>query len=289
MRDRQTISLPDGRTLGFAEYGQADGRPLFYFHGWPGSRLQACSIDALASRRGLRVIAPDRPGIGLSDAKPGRGFSDWPADIAALADLLRIDRFLLLGISGGGPYALAAAALLPDRLIAAAVVSGAPPLDRPEHRGDLHWTYRTLASVRHFRRALLPPVLHSSRWMVGRGRDKPPLSWVMRSIAPADREALDQAGGWESISASYLEAIRHGADPVLEEGELYLKPWDFDPATIRVPLSIWHGTADLNLPCKLARQLAARIPHATTHWVDGAGHYSLPALHSDEILDQLER
>ena len=127
MPDSQTILLPDGRTLGFADYGDPGGRPLFYCHGWPGSRLQARTIDEHGRRRGLRVIAPDRPGIGLSDARPGRGFSDWPADIAGLADSLRIDRFLLLGISGGGPYALAAAALLPDRIDAVAVVSGAPP------------------------------------------------------------------------------------------------------------------------------------------------------------------
>lgn len=289
MRANQSIQLPDGRTLGFAEYGEPQGRPLIFCHGWPSSRVQGHLVAAAAQGRGLRVIAPDRPGIGLSTSLQGRGFSDWPVDLAALADALHIDRFLVLGFSGGGPYALATAALLPDRVVATAVVCGAPPLDQPEHRGDMHWTYRTLAAVKQLRRVVLPPVLDSSRWMVHRGHDKPPLSWLMRSIPPVDRKALDQRGGWEAVSASYLEAIRHGAGPVLEDGELYLRPWDFDPATIRGPLAIWHGTADRNLPCSLVKRLAARIPHASTRWVEGGGHYSLPTQHIDEILDELIR
>jgi pimeloyl-ACP methyl ester carboxylesterase len=287
VRENQTIRLPDGRTLGFSEFGDPQGQPMLYCHGWPSSRIQARGIHQPAADRGLRVIAPDRPGIGLSDPLPGRGFSDWPADVGALADALAIDRFALLGFSGGGPYALACAALLPDRLEAVGVVCGAPPLDRPADRAGLHWTYRTLASVKHFRQAVLPPVLDSSRWMINRGHDKPPLSWLMRSIPPVDRKAIERQGAWEMVSNSYLEAIRNGPGPVLEEGELYLEPWDFDPATIRIPTMIWHGTEDRNLPCELARRLAARIPRATTRWVEGSGHYSLAVLHIDEILDEL--
>jgi pimeloyl-ACP methyl ester carboxylesterase len=281
------IGLPDGRQLGISEYGDPRGRPVMFFHGWPSSRIQARPLDGLALARGLRVIAPDRPGVGDSDPRPGRRFGDWPADVAALADALGLGRFLVLAVSGGGPYALAVAARLPERVEAVSVVSGAPPLDQPADRRGLHWAYRTLAGARQLRRAVLPPVLGASRWMVGRGSDQPPLSWLLHTIAPSDREVLRESDGWDTVSASFLNAIRGGPQRVLEEGELYLQPWDFHPEAITMPVSFWHGSDDRNLPLPLVQRLAARIPHAVTHWVAGSGHYALPLRLAPVILDEL--
>lgn len=287
MNEERTITLADGRCLGFAEYGDSAGRPLMYFHGWPSSRLQGRALDRAACARGVRVISPDRPGIGLSDPLPGRGFGDWPADIRQLADQLGHPRFHVLGVSGGGPYALATAARLPERVVATSVVSGAPPLDDPADRDGLHWAYRMLASLERTRRAVVPAVIGAGRWMVERGSHKPPMSWILRSIPPVDREALRLTGGWEVVSRSFLEAARSNDGGVVTEGELYLKPWDFDPGEILGPVHIWHGTADQNLPCHLAQRLAARVPGATGRWIDGGGHYSLPLDHLEEIVDDL--
>ena len=287
MQEDATISLADGRRLGFAEYGEPGGRPLLYFHGWPSSRLQGKALDGPARARGVRVISPDRPGIGLSDPLAGRRFGDWPADVRALADALGLGRFHVLGVSGGGPYALVTAARLPERVRAAAVVSGAPPLDDPADRGGLHWAYRLLASLQRTRRAVAPAMLGAGRWMVERGDHKPPMSWLLRSVPAVDREALAVSGGWEVVSRSFLEAARGDGGALVAEGELYLQPWDFAPEEIRVPVRVWHGTADQNLPCGLARRLAARIPGAVSHWIDGGGHYSLPLVRLEEILDDL--
>lgn len=286
MQEDESIQLPDGRRLGFADYGDPAGRPVFYFHGWPSSRYQGRYLDPLARARGLRVISPDRPGIGLSDPKPSRHFSDWPADVAALADSLALKRFGVVGVSGGCPYTLATGTLLPDRVTRAAVLCGAPPVTGEDY-AEMHWIYRTLARAKPIRRAALPGILKLSRWMIQRGAARPPMSWLLNSIAPADREALKTLGGWDAIMRSYLEAIRNGPSPVLTEGELYLKPWDFQPEEIPVPVRFWHGTADANLPCGKTRQLADRIASAEGRWIDGEGHYSLPLRYAPEALDWL--
>src|SRR5690242_10978716 len=124
MRDSHVTVLPDGRDLGWMELGTSSGSPVFAFHGTPGSRLQFEIDDAPIRAAGLRLICPDRPGYGLSTFQPGRRLTDWPADVAYLADHLDIDRFAVLGTSGGGPHAAVCAALLGNRVTAAAIVSG---------------------------------------------------------------------------------------------------------------------------------------------------------------------
>ena len=287
MKENEQIRLPDGRALGYGEYGDPAGLPVLYFHGWPSSRYQAKLLHELAGERGLRVIAPDRPGVGLSDPMPARTFGGWPQDVAGLADALGIGRFRLYGISGGAPYTLATAAALPDRVIAAAIVCGAPPLGDPADRANMHWAYRTLTGLKKLRRTFPPPVIAASRWMIDRGADRAPMTWMMRSISPSDREAIADAGCWESVTRSYLEAVRNGSAPVLTEGELYLEPWDFSPENIRVPVAFWHGLADQNLPCDAAKKLAGRVPGSEGHWQEGEGHYSLPLRYRGPVLDWL--
>lgn len=287
MKEDERIELPDGRGMGYAEYGDPAGRPVLFFHGWPSSRYQAAHLDAPARELGLRVLAPDRPGIGLSDPKPGRHFSDWPADAMAFAAALGLGPLRIFGISGGGPYTLACCAALGGRVERAAVVCGAPPLVDDTAREHLHWVYRGLAGMPRFRRRALAALLPVSRWMIARGPSSAPMSWMMRSVGPADREALHQLGGWEVVTRSYLEAIRSGRDAMLTEGELYLEPWDFRPEDIRVPLRFWHGRADANLPCEVACKLAERIPTAQGTWVADEGHYSLPIRYAREVLEWL--
>ena len=128
--DRQ-IRLDDGRVLGVAEFGVADGAPLFYFHGFPGSRVEATLAEPAARELGLRVIAIDRPGFGRSDYLARRTIGDWPDDVAAVAERLGLERFAVVGVSGGGPYAAACAARLAPRLTAVGIVCGLGALDVP--------------------------------------------------------------------------------------------------------------------------------------------------------------
>src|SRR5215471_20729905 len=126
------ISLRDGRKLGYAEYGDPAGKPIFFFHGLPGSRLQRHPDGSIAIELGARIIAIDRPGYGLSDFQQGRTLLDWPDDVAQLADSLQIDQFAAIGLSGGGPYLLACAYSIPERINSATVVSGMGPVDDPD-------------------------------------------------------------------------------------------------------------------------------------------------------------
>ena len=127
-RQNQTFSLPDRRVLGFAEYGVPDGKPVLYFHGYPSSRLEAEPADEMARCRGLRFIALDRPGFGLSTPQPHRRILDWPKDVQAFAKGMRLPPFAVLGLSGGGPFALACAHALPrDMLTAVGLFASGPP------------------------------------------------------------------------------------------------------------------------------------------------------------------
>jgi pimeloyl-ACP methyl ester carboxylesterase len=285
MKEDEQARLPCGRMLGYAEYGDPAGRPVMFFHGWPSSRYQGKLLHAGAVARGLRVIAPDRPGIGLSDACGDRGFSQWPADVAALADRIGVDRFHVCGMSGGGPYALATAAEMPQRVIATAVLCGAPPLGDQAVRAQLHPVYRTLAGLHGLRRAAAPAAIGFSRWVIARGMGRAPLTWFLHSLPQHDREAITEADCWDSVTRSYLEGVRRGPGAVIEEGELYLSPWDFSPEEIRVPVGFWHGLADRNLPCSAARLLAARVPTADCYWIEDEGHYSLPLRYREQVLD----
>lgn len=287
MKEDQQVSLPDGRKIGYGDYGDPQGEPVFFFHGWPSSRFHGKMLHEGGLERGLRIIAPDRPGIGLSDPLPGRGFAAWPGDVAGLADALGIGTFRLFGVSGGCPYTLATAAALPERVRAAAILCGAPPLGSAEDKAHMHWAYRSLAGLKRLRRAVMPVFLGVSQWVVRRGSHRAPMSWVMKSIPPSDRTAIAEEGQWEEVTRSYLEAVRSGPSAVLADGELYLEPWDFAPEEIRVPVAFWHGTADNNLPCAVVQRLAGRIPGAEGHWIEGEGHYSLPIRYRDRVLDWL--
>ena len=143
-RLHQQIKLRDGRQLGFAEHGSPTGRPVFYCHGWPSSRLESSAVIPVCTEMGLRVIAPDRPGCGLSNFKARRTIADCASDLCELADHLGLEHFAVLGVSGGGPYAAACAARIPQRVSSATLVCSMAPLDAPGITKGMVLTHRCL-------------------------------------------------------------------------------------------------------------------------------------------------
>lgn len=285
-RETQFHTLASCRRVCFAEYGVPDGRPLYYFHGWPSSRLQARLLDDLGKDRGLRVIAPDRPGIGCSSPQPQRRLADWPPLLAELADALGHERFLVMGVSGGGPYAYAAAHWLPDRVEAASVIGGAPPLGEFPDKSELLFPYRVLLKLRPLAPLVMPPLLPVSRWISNHRPDEAPLSWCFRWLSPKDREALHKHDDLQIVLASFREGTRQGSRQLVADADIYSRDWRIDWDRITTPLDIWHGTHDRNLPLSMVRLIAERIPTAQTHWVE-EGHYSLPINRTDELVDSL--
>lgn len=273
-----------GFRLAWAEFGEREGIPTFYYHGWPSSRQQGRMLHHLAAEQGLRLIAMDRPGMGQSTRVDGRKLTDWPELMAGFADHLGVDRFLQLGVSGGGPYGLACAALIPERVAGSAVLCGAVSLAEGGLK-FLHRGYRMLAGMRHVSPWLLSPFFRVADKTARMNPRKPPLAWLLKTIAAADREVLlENDGLLEVLAASFQEGIRQGGRGVMSDADIYLQPWGFPLEEVRSPIDYWHGSDDQHIPARLAEALVARIPTATLRVIPGEGHFSLALRYAGEAM-----
>lgn len=270
----------------FREFGDPRGAPLFFFHGWPGSAVQGGLAHDDACELGIRVIAPDRPGIGLSPFVPNRGLTDWPEQLGRLADSLGIGRFTVLGISGGGPYALAAAWGLPERVICAGVVCGAPPVAELTDAARLHPSYRFLLWL--FRQSpLTVRALFAAARPVMFWKHAAQFLQPLRIVLPQpDAETLADSGYFEAVFGCQRDAFAN-VDGLFADAAIYARPWGFRPEDIRVPVHFWQGREDGNFHHTLAAELAARIPGAEFTLVDDEAHFSLPIRRVREVLASL--
>jgi pimeloyl-ACP methyl ester carboxylesterase len=265
----RTLELSDGRRLGYAEFGHYAGAPVMYFHGWPGARVEGRLGDDAARMSGVRLIAVDRPGMGLSTFQPNRRLLDWPDDVVEVAAGLGVDRFAVLGISGGGPYAAACAWKLSDRLTSAGIVSSLAPFDVPgavasmERRNRL--TFRLVQHLSVLRRLLMARVA----WLASRRPEGILDSGVS---AAADRQYLDRPNVRKVLVASLCEAFRAGSRGPAWEMGLYTRPWGFRLDEIRVPVHLWHGEQDVNAPISMGRYLATSIPGCRATFYPGEAH-----------------
>lgn len=283
----QTFNLSDGRTLAYAEYGDPQGQPLMYFHGWPSSRLEAGMVDASARRHHLRIIAPDRPGFGRSDFKPGRRLIDWPADVIELANELGLDRFTILGPSGGGPYAAVCAWKISGRLASVGIVSGQSPASASSFLSGMRPLNRRLALIGRW----APWLFRLFSWPVIRALKRDPdgyLTRLMSDLPEPDREVMARAEIRKPLQNGALEAFRNGSRGAALENALYARPWGFDLRAITMDVQLWHGELDLNVPPAMGHYLASTIPNCHAHFYAGEGHLSVFVNHMDEILFALK-
>lgn len=287
MKAECEVILPGGRQLAYAEFGRADGAPVFYFHGSPSSRLEPLLIgDEVLSRLGLRVIAPDRPGMGGSAFQPGRRLTDWPADVAALADALGLDRFAVLGNSGGGPYVAACAAKIPDRLRAAVIVSGGWRMDWPEARAGLPFPNRLTLLLARW----APPVLRLLLGMMkgaAQGKPEEEQAQLRQRMPPADSAAFMEPGRLEAFRLAMRECLRQGARGAAWDLGLYVRDFGFRLDEVRVPLMLFHGEQDSNAPIAMVRRAVAQLPAARLRTYAGEAHLSTLCNHMDEIAQAL--
>lgn len=285
-RDTRTLQLSDGRTLAFAEYGNVDAPALFFFHGFPGSRLDPPALWR-DEPRDVRVIAPDRPGTGLSTFQPGRRLIDWADDMRQLADSLDIARFRVAGFSGGGPYALAAAHGLGERVIATACIAGAGPLDTPDALAGMNRSNRLLFGMAKrtplLLRLLAVPNAHSHTRRPAATFAKATAS---KSTPAADRKVMSDPRFREISVAAMAEPFRQGVRGFVHEIGMYIDAWGFDPSVIQQPTLFWHGDQDVNVPLVMATGLAGRIAHSSLTVCPGEAHLLLPR-HWDEVVAQL--
>jgi pimeloyl-ACP methyl ester carboxylesterase len=268
-----TVLLPDGRRLGYAEYGDPDGPAAIYCHGFPSSRLEA----GLVRVSGVRLIAVDRPGYGLSDPQRRRRLLDFPRDVAHLADALRLDRFAVAGVSGGAPYAAALAYALGPRVSGCALISGIAPPGLGWEEGSPAGMLMALG-----RRPLALRALGFGVRRVVRRQDRATLKRLrVRAGFPPGDGGLD-AG--ELILRGWNEGLRASLDGPLSDARIYGRPWGFEPEDIRVPVVVWHGTRDRTVPVGAGRLMAHRIPGATAHILEGETHFSVIWHHHRAII-----
>jgi pimeloyl-ACP methyl ester carboxylesterase len=287
MNTESHIILPDGRRLAYAEYGRPDGHPVLYFHGAPSSRLEPLLVGEEAwGRLGLRVIAPDRPGVGGSDFQPGRGFSHWPADIVALADALGLGKFAVLGNSGGGPYAAVCAARIPERLSAAVIVSGGWQMNLPEAKDNMPFVNRLFLILAERASPLLRLML-KAMGSASPGEPEKELAKLKARVPPADYAAFAVPGRIEALHKIMHECMRGGTKGPAWEMRLYMREFDFKPSEIRMPLKLFHGEQDVNAPIALVRRMAAELPDARLVTYENEAHFSTLCNHLDEFAQAL--
>ena len=271
MRDSSVTLLPDGRDLGWLELGDPDAVPVFAFHGTPGSRLQFAIEDARIRAAGVRLILPDRPGYGLSTFQPRRRLVDWPVDVAHLADHLGIDRFGVMGISGGGPHSAVCAALLGDRVVSAAIVSGVGPLADPRATDGMMRPNQVITALARRRSRVLPVVF---KLQIGALRRWPSRVWdlMAKQLPPADAAILSRPEVRELFERDAARSSRTAAAAAVQDFELFATDWGFDLAAIEIPVHIWQGDADINVPANHARLQHDAIPGSVLHEFPGEGH-----------------
>jgi pimeloyl-ACP methyl ester carboxylesterase len=272
----QTVILKDGRTLGFAEYGEPAGKVVFHFHGGAGSRLERPADQSSLTNLGLRLISTDRPGHGLSDLQPNRKLLDWPDDINQLADHLGLDKFYVLGWSAGGPHALACAYKLADRVLAGAIVSGLAPPDRPNPYEGLPLPNRTLMFV--FRR--IPKLVYLFRRMgyaTIKGHPEDVGRKLASSCPPVDRKLIEIPENQRLFVADIQEGYRQGWQGPAQDDIINNKPWGFRLEDITIRIDIWQGEVDQNVPLNQGLYQHERLPNSRLTILPGQAHLYLLA------------
>ncbi len=265
-----SCTLSDGRRLAWCERGDPHGSPIFAFHGLPGSRLQVHPDEAIARAAAARVIHVDRPGFGLSDPLLRRRLGDWPNDIRALADHLRIDRFAVAGVSGGGPFACACAAQLEDRVTRVAIISGVGP---PGSMGcSKSWAVRAgFKAAASMPWLITPPVALAA--LTGAYAPGFFLHHLCKHLPQCDREILLRPEVRAMLMRDLREAFRNGAGGFLQDLQLEARPWGIPLHRISCPVSLWHGSRDTIVPPSASQALAALLPHASVRIFPDAGHF----------------
>ncbi|MEV7545779.1 MULTISPECIES: alpha/beta hydrolase [unclassified Streptomyces] len=272
---REEVRTADGRVLTAEHWGDPEGKPVFLLHGMPGSRLGPAPRGMVLYQRRVRLIAYDRPGYGGSDRHPGRTVADVAQDVAAIADALGVDTFAVAGRSGGGPGALACAALLPERVTRTAALVPLAPRDAE----DLDWFAGMAASnVREYTTAAVDPEELTARLIPrasGIARDPGRLlDELRRELTASDRMIVSDAGLRSMLLRNYREGVRTSAFGWIDDMLAASSPWGFDPADIRCPVLIWHGELDVFSPVGHSRWLGRRIPGATTTIDPDAAHFA---------------
>jgi pimeloyl-ACP methyl ester carboxylesterase len=267
------LEIQPQRHLAYCEYGDPHGRPVFFFHGTPGSRLEPALGDQAGTKHGFRIIALDRPGMGASAHYPGRKLLDWPRDVRAAASQLEIDRFGVMGFSGGGAYALACGYEL-AQLVDFVVLLGswAPVAEEPSLWGQmapLDQFFGRLSGAAPLAFSLPFSLLGlAAKWLSPRGF----VTTLNSSLSEPDRDLLDDQSTARFFAGDIREAFAQGSRGPADDANILYQSWGFPVQEVSTPVSLYHGTVDTFAPFPFALYLNDQLPGSQLHAFPGQGH-----------------
>ncbi len=266
----QILHLPDGRRLGYAEYGTNDGHPILFMHSAFGSRDHQYTDIRVLKKYGLRLIVPERPGVGLSDSRRNMTILDWADDVECLADHLGLDCFNIIGYSAGGPFALACAHKLHKRINRLVLASTMAPFTSIWDLDGISASYRLLLSLSKYAPSLLRPImlLINLPRRIDSFYDE-----MLKQMSPLDQALLREPQIRNWIIEEMKENLRQGDQHIFQELLLITRDWGFELSNIQVPIELWHGESDRAVPLRIVERLVNMLPDCRTHYLPGAGHY----------------
>jgi pimeloyl-ACP methyl ester carboxylesterase len=285
-RSAQTLTLRDGRTLGFAEWGDPNGKPVFLFGGSTSSRLQRPSDESIAAGLGVRLYTFDRPGQGLSTRQPQRRLLDWPEDIRDFATQTGISYFAVVAASQGGPYGAACAYALPELLSSVSLVSGVAGLEDSAVMASQNRMFRTQIFMARRVPWMLALQSNLMRPLLKGERAKKLVRSLLSNLPDSDKQTMSAPGAVNLMIEDIREGMRQGGAGGADDMRAVVTDWGFRLEDIRTKVFIWQGEDDPNVTPAMARYLAARIQDSETSLVPGAGHL-LMFSHWRQILAQL--
>jgi pimeloyl-ACP methyl ester carboxylesterase len=271
-RSSLTLRLADGRRVGYAEYGHPQGAPVLAIHGTPGSRFMFALTDKAARERGLRIFAPERPGYGLSDFRRKDGLARAADDMSAFAYALGLRRLAVLGVSGGGPYAVATVASMAGQVALLALINPVGPIAECQSKIRMTKLHRTIFT----RIGRSPPSGATFFWSLRQiVRYAPNLAYrgLMQRVAPSDRSVLLRGEVKANLQTALREGLRPGISGARQDLRLLCTPWGLKLEDIDVPAIIWQGSDDTIVPPAAAHHLAERLPNCRLDVIQGGGHY----------------
>ncbi|KAF2464778.1 alpha/beta hydrolase fold domain-containing protein [Lindgomyces ingoldianus] len=293
MQESESLTLGDGRTLSFAVYGApASDTTVLYFHAFPSSRLEGRLWHAAAKSLNVRFVVPDRPGMGNSTFQPSRTILDWPKDTITLVDHLGIERFYVMGLSGGGPYTLACLYGIPkERLAGASVIGGLYPITLGT--AGMMMASRIMLWVAPWMTGLFGTLMDYTMGKAARNKDPKVFEDLvmkeMRSRPEVDQQSIKDENIKHDFIESTREGVRQGSQGAAWEARLFGSPWGFELTQLHseVPLTLWHGNLDINSPSAMVTKAKEMLPGATLRLEEGEGHVSLAFKFREDILREL--
>lgn len=265
----QQVTLLNGRILSYAEYGDPNGSLIFFFHGWPSSRLHGKRINKVVKKLKIRVIAPDRPGIGYSEFQENRTLLDWPNDIEELADKLNHKSFSVMGVSGGGPYAAVCAYKLPKRVRTTGIIVGLAPPYIPKICTGMAW-----ANAFSWSRAYRYPIAQTiAGYLVFLQATILRYDLASFFLSNADKRLMSPTYK-NSLLQDRIESLRQGTRGLTHDLNVYCTNWNFDLEKIRVPVFLWYGARDKNVSLSMGEYYHSRIKGSKLHIYSEGGHFS---------------